>query len=1223
MLIGGSILAALLVLVLAWQVETPQPATPNAGPATQSRDTSLPDATAPPSESGEGVSDRVRQSRQGRMLRVTEDRRTLLTYDDIDPKPQGVFDVTRPDARIFFSPQRVMTIEADQGTIVAPGNQPREGDFQGHVIVTLYRSEDGQPVSLKGLGDIAVRVYLERAQFDLELGRLHSDGPVHLTGRTVDFRGRELLLKFNELHNRLQRLKITHGQVLRFRQAPAQSKPDSSTQPDKQADAAQAGPGPSPMTTPPETEQTAQASADQAAASPEPTESTNEPAEASADDSPQPASESSETSEAAPAKTRPSGPQFYRARFHEQVRIEAPERSVTMRGDVLDAVFAMQGNSPFGGSDAQAKKPQPSPAGTKAQQHRRVGSAKRVGRQLASAGPSSAVLAALARVQHGQTQPAGTQPRTLAFGEPMMQPAESDVTVRWTGPLVVEPEPDPPSGLAGAEDAYMQLTGTPARVRQADRGHLEAARLSYLTQSGRLRAQGQDGAPLVVQQRRQSRLTGQTLQLNPAEQSGYVIGPGTLITEGAGTDEPAQGPAPDSEPDSLTVRWQDRLDLAFTPQPDEPTASADPASAGPDQAGRLGELGRLEAARFQGQVRTEHPRFQLGSNTLAVRFTADPDHGNRPSAIEAAGDVQLDTEPRQGQPPSTLTAQRLHLALAADYRGRLKPTAMQARQAVRLKRPDLELTAEQFDAALAPQLVKPIWRPAFTDPLLPRQLPPQAADSPQAPVMASPGATVDGGSSGEPLTNLQRFTARQQVHLTTTQPELDMTGRRLEVLPDPNRLTLWGHPGQPAVMRQPKGELSGQRIHINRAAESVDVPEAGQLDYRLAEEGGGNRLRAQWSKSMQYDRRAGQAKLRGAVSARTESAKEKTHLRAQALDLYFADKPTSEDDAQAEASTQKRSSSDNDEPAEPRYPWSPPLARDKASRSANGSAANANQTDQANQADGESASQAQAAATQDAPAAMLQGDQRLTRLEARDDVIFTATSRETNDRGQPHTRLRLEGQTLRFLRQRDRVLVPGDGRMLIEDHRPDEAATQPAETQQAEGEDQPAENAGGDEAGVDFAGRGETLFVWDGQLTLDAAKSDMLIQRDVWMVHRPSGPSPQVTLDCERLLADMSEAGGMGIWLSDQAPDTELQQVQADRNVRLQRAGRTIEADHLKYTASDRRVQFWSGGDRAVLMSQDDQPTAMRARRVQWFLRSNTFEASGVQGGSAPIPPSQ
>lgn len=1235
-IVAGSVVLALLVLVAAYLLD-PLANRPSGQPG---------GGGAPPTAAETGGDGALGPGQQGRLERREAGRRTILTWATLDPQPEGRARVTDPSARIEFSPQRVMTIEADRGRIYAPNNQPREGHFKGQVEVTLYRTRQDRPVSLTGTDDVVMRVYLKEADFDLELGQLDSAGPVHVTGPRVDFRGRGLTMNYNELHERLQRLRIHEGNILRLRGRPIERakastqprpEPDSATQPgpvaagDNTSEGEPAGPG----------------SADQ----------TGEPGE------------TTETDSAGP-------PQFYRARFHERVRIRAEAQSVRMRGRQLDAVFSfnkqqtLETASRPGQPASQPRPPEPLAAPRPATQPA-ADDGSAAGAENARPTDGDDRETSPPATQVATTQPAGSQPDE-PFGESLLQRTEQDVVIRWDGPLVVTPEPEPPVDLEGGEDMLLALSGKPATVLGKNRSRVSAERLSYRAGSGRLTAVGSEARPLSIEAPDMGRLTGRRAVINPAGNSGYIDGPGTLKASidrsnqtGSATDSATTG-AGDAPAEPLTVAWRDRLNLRFAAEttaeaqtnseqasPDKGAKPADtsPTSGntanGDDSTGqlKLGQLGALRTASFNGNVRTRHPRFNMTGRHLTVRFISDPTRGLRPTVIEATGAVRMKARESENTTPAELSANQIDISLSPDEAGRINPTGLTARREVTLSRPDLTLKANRLDATLrareANKQTAQADEPASlfesrTVRLLPRDpfAAPDASD-----ISLEPRDTQNTASAARMPARLDYLVAERNVKVTVQNPALTMTGDRLELQPNPQRMTLIGSANQPATVRQPEGELTGRRIRFHQARQTVEVPGPGQFSFQMtrgqnagqtpqsnnsnspnvsqrdAQNNQANNttttLHTRWQQSMRYDHRAGRAELRGQVKADTQSDDQQTHLACQQLDLTFNQTPRASESDKNNEST----------------------ATDSASQKTNPQS----NTTVGNQPD----NNAPGTEPSDGPA-LMQGDRQLASLTARRQVVFTARSTATNAAGKPHTRLRLEGPKLRFTRNTERVVVTGQGRMLIEDHRPAETGDDDKNnaSKKAEANDQPEEagDQNADESGqsqeteqaneprktnasaVNFTGRGETLFTWQGALTLDADKSDMLIEDRVWMIHRPAGQGQTMTLDCDRLLADLTDTGGLGMWQSNQAPDPALRYVQADRNVIIQHAARTIRADHLKYRQQRNELALWAEGQRYVKVQRDDQPTDLQAKRIEWNLRTNQLDATGVRGGATPLP---
>ncbi|MFW6061153.1 MAG: hypothetical protein ACODAQ_13310, partial [Phycisphaeraceae bacterium] len=219
LVIGSALAAALLVLGLTlWLGHRPMPA-----PEPRNGDTDPAEFDALPPFDPERVIDPDLAARSQVFEGVDEgytivegDRRVIMTWDRLDPRPQGVYDVRGPRTWVFFDPTRILCIEADRGTIVAPENQPQEGDLIGNVTVTFFEADGDDMVDLDTMRDVQVQARLDRASFSLVLGHIESDSPVRVDGRAVTFQGRGLSLTYNEQRKRIDRLEIAEGQSLRF-----------------------------------------------------------------------------------------------------------------------------------------------------------------------------------------------------------------------------------------------------------------------------------------------------------------------------------------------------------------------------------------------------------------------------------------------------------------------------------------------------------------------------------------------------------------------------------------------------------------------------------------------------------------------------------------------------------------------------------------------------------------------------------------------------------------------------------------------------------------------------------------------------------------------------------------------------------------------------------------------------------------------------------------------
>ncbi len=146
-------------------------------------------------------------------------RRVEFLGDTYTPLPGGESLIGKPIARVELGNRRIVEIVADEARLVEQDRQPQYGTLSGDVRVAVYEARPGRPVRF-GLDspDATLRVYLDApVQFDLLAGRLDSDGPVHVTSRRFDLRGRGLTLRYNELADRIEYLELRRGDQLRLR----------------------------------------------------------------------------------------------------------------------------------------------------------------------------------------------------------------------------------------------------------------------------------------------------------------------------------------------------------------------------------------------------------------------------------------------------------------------------------------------------------------------------------------------------------------------------------------------------------------------------------------------------------------------------------------------------------------------------------------------------------------------------------------------------------------------------------------------------------------------------------------------------------------------------------------------------------------------------------------------------------------------------------------------
>jgi hypothetical protein len=207
------------------------------------------------------------------------------------------------------------------------------------------------------------------------------------------------------------------------------------------------------------------------------------------------------------------------------------------------------------------------------------------------------------------------------------------------------------------------------------------------------------------------------------------------------------------------------------------------------------------------------------------------------------------------------------------------------------------------------------------------------------------------------------------------------------------------------------------------------------------------------------------------------------------------------------------------------------------------------------------------------------------------DQSTTNAQKSTEDKAQPArgpllTRLRLAGETMVFDAVPETITIPGPGTLLHEDHRPKSSASNKEDVQ--------------------FTGRGQTLFRWKDQFLLDIAHNDMIMKDYVQMLHIPADSANGIQLDCRTFLADMESTGGLGTWLSGDAPTPDLKVVQASRDVRITADNRQITTDRATYINNVRKVKLQADENNLTRITTQ-AGTSVGVELIIWELDTNRF----------------
>jgi hypothetical protein len=835
------VLAALLLLATLW-VDSSPPAAPKPatieGPVPEDLlrgfDPSKPDAAISPTG----------QARKYRFNSVNSRGQLVELFGDLlTPQPHGVTQVTMPGIRVHFAPRRMLEMLAERGQIVAPDEQPRSGQFDGSVVLTLYQRGAGEapgapvdrPAEASG---IVLRLFLQDAAFDLDLGRIETDKLIHLTGPRLDFRGVGLKLSYNALRNRIDRLEVEQGKVLRL-------KPGGAGE-----GGVFLGDG---VQTPPD-------------------------------------AGGAGASQGSVVASR-SGVQYYRATLTGRVRIL--RRDVTIDAGELRVLFCVdpgrQREQMLGAAGAEA--------GTGVRAHR--GGVQAAG--LPIGGWLGGALSQVAVAAWAQSpEPASSVPLGLPQDRSMAPFEADDVIVTWNGPLVVEPIDAEQAGGFEPSDLRLEIVGEPVTVTLPKRAVLTAQRVQYRAREDRAEMIGSQAYPLTVDAPQLGRLTGQKLVFQQAGNLIQVVGPGRLSTADAMGGEATAALEASSEraagaPDTLrgvSVSWSEGLSLTFR-RPAQEAPASDPARLGADAAaevpaqavetaeGVIGPAhqaderqtvvprGRLVSAVFNGEVAMRHPRLDLDCDRLGLflddQAPAEASLVRGLRTASASGAVRVTLRPNSGGEDGSawrLGSNDLWVQLKPDPTGGVYPAQILASGQVKAQRSEDRLTADRLELTLEPSVAAP---------------------------------------AGKPSGDLEWRTATAEGDVTVgmQKPAVHVEADRVLAETGGKQLQFFGTATKPARVVQSNGSIVAAHLVLNPDEQKAHVPGPGTLTLllnsppseRIAAKGAAEPapLTVTWTQGMGFDSAHGVAQFAGNVVASTQTQRETARLSANDLWLQLGE----------------------------------------------------------------------------------------------------------------------------------------------------------------------------------------------------------------------------------------------------------------------------------------------------------------------------------------------
>ena len=1087
--------------------------------------------------------------------RTTSGNVLELKADSYEPLPDGAADVERLRTRIYTAESRTIEIRADNARVYAPDNRPRHGTLHGNVQVRYFTSTREEDLEQDSPHE-KVRCFLDEARFEKEMGQIDSDSPVHLSTPRAEVRGQGIYITHSEMDNQIKKLVGFRNGTMRLLSGAAIGGDGAAPAADERD---QEGPDTAASTTTPQ-------EADTVPPAPKPTEQAQE--------------------------TTPT-PAIYKATFHEDVLIQSSLAQV--HAEELQLIFDLGGDAGrdqlFDQLSAALKKTVPnvlmlSPVAGSNTRFARGGSS----RHDDFPHPATRVPHPVSRVPHpistfvGIRSHAPSLPVFAAlFGTvpgganvaawPSLTPhGPDDTIIKWRGQLTVVPvDPDSAEAaeLDGPQDVVLTLVGEPVRIiADGDELIVRAATVGYQTGSGRVRLSAFGQTPLIVSRSMGAVIEAPKLVIDQARAEGVISGPGTVRAHDEGRFAAVVGPdgRPKRLPPGTQIQWSEALDLRFHRR----------AESSASERGDL-RIAALRDAVFRGEVKLRHPSLSLDADSLTIDLSEPEDGRQTINDILAAGHVVVETLAQSDEPAMKVRCDWLTLHLDRLPDDSMQPTRFEARGgdqepliawygAMKLsagkmnvalhRAPDDEAPGRARRAKAAQQQGAP---PAVSDARLdqiatsletgdePELEPVPGFMPPTGPVVRKRDALDDQFNVAPRL-----FVAEQDVRIEVQDEDALIEADRVVADVPAGRLELYGTASRLARIERPDGVLRGQYVVLTKDSETARVIGPGRAMY------------------FQQPRPV----LAAAKNSRNDQPPPAT------LDVSWRDSMQFDNIAglaQFVGGVDVRSTLENDTfnlttqdlrivfmdvPAPEGSARRRPLSR--------------------------------APAAGNAPLGKFTDARRAVKsLEARGDMVFLAETWVDQPGGELATSVQLMGPNLHFLELTEQVKVNGPGSMVLLDRR------SPT--------DRPRGGQDGSPSMVSFAGRGNTLFEWSGDLTLDANKNDMLIRDEVKMTHMSQDTDEVLIMNCRRFLADLEATGGLKVWLGQNMPKPAVEKIRADGDVRLLKGETRIATDHLLYTGANELVRLDADDGWSTQISTENT-LSMSGRAILWYLKTGRFE---------------
>ncbi len=584
-----------------------------------------------------------------------------LGWDRLQPLEGKRYRVEQPRSFNYMKDGRVVYVRADQGHFVIPrqDQEPQSGTLSGNVEIRLYPAmPPGMKIDLdKGVPLLTAR--MDSIDFDSTTGEMRTASRVVGEGQFGEFAFTGLHVVTNQTDRRVELMEIDRGEkiVLKPRNmrsaggvgAPGKSKPGTND----------GGP----------------------------VADANNPTPASTPSTP-PTTNPSTTVVAAPAA--PLDEVFYAAAFSEDVKVVQGAKEIS--SDRLRTWTHLIDGKLAPGATGDLEKLADSPSSKSADKDAQKQAATPAATDVQPAAvPESASPAETAPGSVGTPPAPGVVPAVPQTGTaaPAAQPADSlvsvrsdeDVTITWTGPLVLKAEKDRPGELAKDEVSLRFESDLPGGTRFSatdQKASGSATNVEYFATTRRVGLLGDDTTPAVVRSQGAGRVEARSVMIGVATGVVDIPSGGVLVQDKSKADAEA------TDAIARRVAWGESAQFLFDTRDGQMT-------------------GALREAFLTGSVEARDAGATLKGGYLHATFIPSPRTDGQ--AVLRRIEVRDGATGNDGRGAS-LAAGELDLSFVPIRKGNAgigesEPREFEARGGVRVERDGVTLDADKLRAGLA------------------------------------------------------------------------------------------------------------------------------------------------------------------------------------------------------------------------------------------------------------------------------------------------------------------------------------------------------------------------------------------------------------------------------------------------------------------------------------------------------------------------------------------